>query len=114
MIVVVVILNVFFLFYGIMFVVNIKFLEDFIYLWIIFIFVVKVIVFLLIFGVFYMLNKWLNIYVENCCFNCNGVVFILCFFVVSLIGVVNSLFLMGKNLILIIFYIWFNVFYIIY
>lgn len=57
MIVVVVILNVFFLFYGIMFVVNIKFLEDFIYLWIIFIFVVKVIVFLFIFGVFYMLNK---------------------------------------------------------
>lgn len=112
--VVAVTLNVPFLFYGITFAVNIKLLEDFIHPWIISILVAKVIVFLLILGAFYMLNKRLNIHIENRRLNCNGVALILCSSAVSLTGVVNSLFPMGKNLTLITFHTWFNVFYIIY
>lgn len=114
MTVVAVTLNVPFLFYGITFAVNIKILEDFIHPWIISILVAKVIVFLLILGAFYMLNKRMDIHIENRRLNCNGVALILCSSAVSLTGVVNNLFPMGKNLTLITFHTWFNVFYIIY
>lgn len=61
-----------------------------------------------------MLNKRLDIRIENRRLNCNGVALILCSSAVSLTGVVNSLFPRGRNLTLITFHTWFNVFYIIY
>ena len=108
------ILNAPFLAYGVLFTASSHLLENVINEWILSIVVAKLIIFLLILTAFYLLHKKLAISIESHRLNFNGVALILCSSAVSVTGLVSSLFPESRNVSLITFHTWFNVFYITY
>ena len=108
------ILNAPFLTYGILFAVSSHLLESVVNEWILSIVGAKIIMFLLILVAFYLLHRKLDISTVSRRLNFNGVALILCASSVVAAGVINSLFPESRNVSLITFHTWFNVFYVIY